>query len=551
MLFDNIHQFESNTALITDDGASITYKELLAKIKEFQRQIGVDKKLIFIEVTNNSHSIIAYLACVMANHPILLLNPDSKAQNKHVIDLYQPNLVIACDDQIRVKQLHSQPIPLHAELAILLSTSGSTGSPKLVKISTKGIFENTHAICQYLNLTQNDRAITSLRFNYSYGLSIINAHLHVGASIFLTNSSITDNVFWQYFAQHEITSFSGVPYSFELIKRQNINLFEFKHLRYLTQAGGKLAPELVKYFAQHGKRKNIDFFVMYGQTEASPRISYLPPKFAIDHPDCIGISLLNGELQIIDEYGKPILLPDQQGELRYRGPNVMMGYANNREDLADKEPIEWLYTGDIAIRNEENLFKIVGRISRFVKPFGIRINLDDIQRALSKQGITAAVASCNEEIIIAIESLTSNLSSAEILTILNNEYKIPQASFKIYLLDKIPTLSNDKFDYLSVSKLLPSEKNIQEKRGIKALFKIFAEEFLSTLGYKKPLWTDLISLFSFYFPDRNIDFNSSFVGLSGDSLQYVSVSLELENYLDILPQDWHNLTIQTLEGMKR
>jgi len=549
MLFDNLYKHELKDALITEKGERIKYGELLAKIK--QVKLGEARKLVFIYVENNVSSIIAYIACIQSNHPVLLLNPDSREQNQDITDLYQPNIIINCvNDQLMIENVHDKFIDMHPELSVLLSTSGSTGSPKLVKLSKSNISANTDAICQYLELTDSDRAITTLKFNYSYGLSIINAHLNVGGSIFLTDISITDKSFWAYFFKYNITSFSGVPYSYELLRRQEIDFSSFQSLRYLTQAGGRLAPELVKHFSQQGSNGKFDFFVMYGQTEASPRISYLPAKYIHEYSDCIGMAIPNGELQIVDVNNNQISSTKQQGELRYKGPNVMMGYAYHTKDLATKESIEWLYTGDIAVKNAQGLFKLVGRVSRFVKPYGVRISLDDIQADLSAQNMLVGVTSVEEHIVIAIESVMNNFSKAEITAILSEKYKIPESSFQVYLVEGIPTLSNGKINYHAIKNLTTTDLT-SETRGLRTFFKLFAEEFLTAIGNKKHTWSNLIELFIFYFPNEKIGFDSTFSSLSGDSLQYVSVSLEIESYLGLLPAQWHIKSIEELEGMRK
>lgn len=550
MLFDDLTLFESNIALITDTGEQLTYGELFQKVEFAQQKLGDGRKLVFIYVDNNINSIVAYIACVTANHPVLLLNPDSEPSTQSVTDAYTPNIIIHCtDNNLLIQHQNQNPIELHPELAILLSTSGSTGSPKLVKLSKENITSNTAAICKYLNLSDNDRAITTLKINYSYGLSIVNAHLDVGASVVLTNASTTDSDFWQHFSTHAVTSFSGVPYHFEMLHRQGRDLKQFPMLRYVTQAGGKLSPELVKQFAKQGALADFEFFVMYGQTEASPRISFLPPQWADEHPDCIGVAVPQGELQIIDSNGRQIVSKNQEGELRYRGPNVMMGYASEKGDLATKKDIAWLNTGDIATRNERNLFKIVGRKSRFVKIYGVRMSLDDLQNNLNAQGFATGVTNVDEKVIVAVESQQDLGDGPKVIRFLSEKFDLPATTIEVIIVTQLPKLANGKIDHSAIKSLF-AHQHLPGKKGMATFGRLWLEEFLNLTGIERYQWSTLLELFAFHFPDDTININTTFNCLSGDSLRYVTFSLDLETYLGALPYEWHLKTITELEVLR-
>lgn len=532
MLFDDLTLFESNIALISDSGEQVTYGDLLRRVESVRQYLGDGRKLVFIYIDNNVNSIVAYIACVTADHPVLLLSSDNESQMQSATNAYTPNVIIHCtDDDLMMQHQHQSPIELHPELALLLSTSGSTGSPKLVKLSKENITSNTADICSYLKISQSDRAITTLKLNYSYGMSIINTHLNVGASVVLTNTSIADAEFWLRFSAHEITSFSGVPYHFEMLHRQGRNLMEFPKLRYATQAGGKLSPELVQQFAKQGARANFEFFVMYGQTEASPRMSFLPPQWADKYPDCIGIPVHHGELQLIDTDGHQLVADNQEGELCYRGPNVMIGYANETGDLATKEDIPWLNTGDIAIRNEHNLFKIVGRKSRFVKLFGIRVSLDDLQNSLNAAGLTSGVTNVDEKVIVAIESIQNLDDSSKVLDLLSEQFNLPDTAIEVIPVAQIPKLTTGKTDHNAIRSMF-AEQNLPAKRETATYWGLWLEEFLSLTGIKPYQWSTLIELFASHFPGEAIEAGTTFNNLSGDSLQYVTFSLDLETYLE-------------------
>ena len=198
------------------------------------------------------------------------------------------------------------PPAMHPDLALLLTTSGSTGSPKLVRQSRRNIESNARAIVRYLEIGEEERAITTLPMNYTYGLSIVQSHLLAGASLILTGRSVVEPEFWALFREREATSFGGVPYTYEILKRVGFFGMELPSLRYFTQAGGKLPPELhetcARYADAHGKR----FYVMYGQTEATARMGYLPWERALEKRGCMGIAIPGGRFTLLDVDGAAI-----------------------------------------------------------------------------------------------------------------------------------------------------------------------------------------------------------------------------------------------------
>ena len=273
----------------------------------------------------------------------------------------------------------------HPDLALLLSTSGSTGSPKLVRLSYENLLSNTMSICEYLKIIRADRPITTLPMNYSYGLSVINTHLYAGASIILTDQSYAQKTFWDLFKKNSATSFSGVPYTYEILKRIHFERMELPSLKCMTQAGGKLSEELQRFFAEYAIKRNIDFYVMYGQTEATARMSYLAPKLAMEKLGSIGKAIPRGRFEIRDDQNNIINQPGVKGNLFYCGTNVFMGYADSINDLC-KENLHngLLDTGDLAEYDNDNFLYIKGRKKRFIKIYGNRVNL-----SLRKSGISS------------------------------------------------------------------------------------------------------------------------------------------------------------------
>ena len=234
--------------------------------------------------------------------------------------------------------------------------------------------------------------------SYCYGLSVIHSHLLCGAGLILTDHSVTDDEFWELFRRHRGTAFAGVPYTFELLERVGFDTKDLPDLRYLTQAGGRMPPERVRRFAELAQRQGWDLFVMYGATEATARMAYLPPELAASRPTTIGRPIPGGSFTIEPLDG---WTDDAVGELIYRGPNVMMGYAHGPADLALGKTVDTLHTGDIARRGPDGLYEVIGRSSRFVKLYGLRIDLQRVEAALREHGVTAFCADDDDRLVVA------------------------------------------------------------------------------------------------------------------------------------------------------
>jgi len=294
---------------------------------------------------------------------------------------------------------------LHPDLALMLSTSGSTGSSKYVRLTRRNIWANAASIASYLGLTADELPITTLPPNYSYGLSVLHSHVWVGAGLAVTSKGFFDRGFWSFLRNVQATSMAGVPYHYEMLKKLRFTKMELPSLRTLTQAGGRMAPELTREFAAHCSSRGMRFFTMYGQTEAAPRMSYVPAAQALEKAGSAGVPVPNGSFELLGEYGEPISAPNTTGELVYRGQNVCMGYAESRVDLLlGDENQGILHTGDLAQRDEDGYYYIVGRKKRFIKLFGNRINLQEIEQHLAALGQVAACSGFDDELQVYVES---------------------------------------------------------------------------------------------------------------------------------------------------
>ena len=447
----DLEKFGSRTALLAPDGLSLSYRELAARCDQLACRFRNRRQLLVVETRNDFDSIIAYLAALRQEMPVMLLdaalNPQLKAQ---ILDRYQPELLWQKTgpsyELIRRQAVANEPNP---KLALLLSTSGSTGSPKAVRLSADNIHSNAMSISHYLSLHESETAITLLPLHYSYGLSILNSHLAVGAQIVVQQHSVVDKNFWQLMHTHEVTSLSGVPFVYETLRKLRFSTMQLPHLRTLTQAGGRLAPGLVEEFAQLSRQRNWQFFVMYGQTEASARISYLSPELVLSKPSSIGKAIPGGTLFLQDENSQEIRQPEIAGELVYSGGNVMLGYAEKRADLLRGDELQGvLKTGDIARYDQDGDFYIVGRKKRFIKLFGQRFSLDEVENRLRQNGVAAACCGHDDLLQVYVEG---TCNPADLRKTLAEDYRIYSRAIQVIPVAQLPKTSSGKVDYRELS----------------------------------------------------------------------------------------------------
>lgn len=369
-------------AVVSDDGRKLTYSELANACDKWAGNVP-RRALVFLLVKNNLNSLIAYVGAVRNGIVPLMLDADINHDLlDRFLDAYRPLAIYNGKEDCWTKVNENSP-PLNDELALLLTTSGSTGSPKLVRQSYKNIEANTASIIEYLKLDETEKAITTLPMNYTYGLSIINSHLNCGATMLMTARGIMERDFWTFFNEHGATSFGGVPYTYEMLDRLMFFRRKLPSLRTMTQAGGKILVPLHEKFAKYAAENGKNFVVMYGQCEATARMSYLPPERALDKIGSMGVAIPGGKFSLIDVDGKEITEPEVTGELVYKGDNVTLGYAESAGDLVKgDERGGVLITGDMAKFDVDGFYYIVGRKKRFLKIFGNRVNLDETERLI-------------------------------------------------------------------------------------------------------------------------------------------------------------------------
>ncbi len=414
--FNDLECFSKSTVFSTK-AEKITYGSLLKDIEEFSIHFK-GRNLAFLLCENSIESVLGYLTCLRTGVvPLLMGNSIDEELLNDLITTYKPNFIWASQNlglsndywrvihsnrsyQLFESTTHFQH-SFHPDLGLLLMTSGSTGSQVLVRISYTNLVENALSISNSLSISEQDIPITTLPMNYTYGLSIINSHLLNGCQIVLTEDSILSKDFWELIYANGVTSFGGVPYTYQMLRRLGFEKMSLSNITKLTQAGGKLDLNHIKYFAEACDAKGIQFFVMYGQTEATARMSCLPSKDAIRKAGSIGIPISNGSFYLVGDTGKTISLSDEVGELYYKGPNVSMGYAYSSFDFSKgDENGGVIATGDLAKMDEEGYYYIVGRKKRFIKIFGNRISLDEVENISQKVGFSCVCTGVDDKLII-------------------------------------------------------------------------------------------------------------------------------------------------------
>lgn len=514
-------------AAIFTNTVVISYRELAERVGDLASRLGTERRLVALTAANDVDSLVAYLASMAAGHPLILLPGDKPSAMESIIESYDPDVLLRSGDG-RVVMEERRPgtsHELHPELALLLSTSGSTGSPKLVRLSHANLQSNAESIAEYLGISPDDRAATTLPMSYCYGLSVINSHLLRGAGLVLTDLSVVDPCFWELFRNRGGTAFAAVPYTFELLERVGFAEMELPALRYVTQAGGRLAPASVRRFAEIGRRKGWDLFVMYGQTEATARMAYLPPDLAATVPGAVGVAVPGGSFRIDHVAGL------EHGELVYTGPNVMLGYAESPADLAAGRTITELRTGDLARKHPVGVYEVVGRLSRFVKIVGLRVDLGQVERSLARIGVPAAAAGTDDGIVVAVEGDHDTRLLGKVLA---EDMGLPRGSLKLHTVQQLPRLGTGKLDYQSVLALSAPEGGPAEPAPAPGLATAGG-------GSVREIFQDALEL-------DDIADGDTFVSLGGDSLSYVAASVRLEQTLGHLPKDWHVTPVRALEG---
>ena len=384
----------------------ISYRDLYMSYNHLARwineMVGTDKHIILLSV-NNLFFVKMYLAIIKSGNICIPLDPGIEKENyRYIHELTEPKLIFLTREVEKRLELNSDQawypdtLPSSAEnytdeipgsefdrerCAEIIFTSGSTGKPKGVMISHKNLIANTSSIVEYLQLTSDDRMLVVLPFYYCYGLSLLHTHLRVGGSIVFNNSFIFLGGVLKSLIDYKCTGFAGVPSHFQILLRKSDSFKQtsFPDLKYVTQAGGKLAPVFIDEFRQ--AHPEVRFIVMYGQTEATARLSWLPPEVYDRRKGSMGKGIPGVELKVVNEKGEPIK-PGETGEVIARGDNIMMGYFADEEGTKNAIRNGWLYTGDLGTVDEDGYIYLTARSKEIIKVRGKRISPKEIEAVI-------------------------------------------------------------------------------------------------------------------------------------------------------------------------
>lgn len=441
-----------SVAAIDSEGGLLTYGEL----REFAGHLEKTKparSLLFLLVENNVGGIAWTIGNICAGNVPLILNAHlDEGLYNCLFELYQPPYVcvpesmadrfpyttVVTSHGYTLMQTGKEACAMSEDLSHLLPTSGSTGSPKLVRHKYENIEASALNISTFFELTEADRPLMVLPLYYTMGLSMVFSHLYVGATVLITKLSMTDRNFWRFMKEERATSFTGVPYSFEILNLMRFFRMDLPDLKLLTQGGGGMPKELNLKFAEFCRDNGKQWIATYGQSECTARMAWLPAKWAIEKVGSIGIAVPNGELSLIDMDGNLITTPNTEGEMCYRGRNVTMGYARKRGDLLlGDERHGFIRTGDLAYFDEDGCYYIVGRMGRFLKLFGMRVGLDECERIIKGKftGVECACVGTDEKMLVY---LTDEKYKNEVKDELVARLKLVASSFEVRIIPEIP-----------------------------------------------------------------------------------------------------------------
>ena len=503
----------------------VTFGELAARVARRQDELALaERSLVVLKASNSIEFVTTYLAVLAGDHVPLLAGDHAE----QLATTWAADALVDVDgDELHVmRRPGAAERVLHPELALLLSTSGSTGSPKLVRLSHANILSNAAAIASYLGLTAADRGITTLPLHYCYGLSVLHSHLLVGGSIVTLTASVVDPCFAAAMRRHEVTNVAGVPHTYELLEHAGPELVHVPSLRFMTQAGGRLRPDRVQEWLARtravGRRalRHVRADRGHGAHGVPPARGGLPSppgdreadprrraRAATRSPGC----------------------PTASASSCTAAPTSCSATRHRRPDLARGAELDELATGDLArFHADAGVFEIVGRRSRFVKPFGLRVDLDAVEADLASAGIDSVVAGDDERIVVCAPSARSDDVRRRVADLTG----LPLGSVHVDTL-AVPRTPAGKVDYEGV---------LRRRAGDSG-------DGIAPSSGEQP--SSVAAVYGTVLGRSNVSTDSTFVSLGGDSLSYVECSVRLERLLGHLPRDWHLTPVAELEAVEQ
>ncbi|WP_027942462.1 AMP-binding protein [Amycolatopsis taiwanensis] len=444
-------------------GRALEGTELTGEIaREADALAALPPGAVFLRAGLDLPSVLRYLGAFSSGRAVALLDSALGAETlTRLLDRFRPAALLCAPgeeppfgyvvkDDHWVRTDDDTAAPVHPDLAVLLFTSGSTGTPRLVRLSRTAMLSNARAIADALCLGRDDVAPTSLPLHYSYGLSVLNSHLIRGATVVVEPSGLLGRGFWDAVDEYGCTSLAAVPHHYELLRGLNFEPARYPRLRTLTQAGGKLRAELITEFTRKMHGVGGRLYVMYGQTEASPRMSTMPAERLAEKPDSVGPALPGGKFSIRHNDGSETTHPKITGEVVYRGPNVMMGYAEHGAQLAlGDEAGGVLSTGDLGYLDEEGFLFVAGRLNRMGSVFGNRMSLDDLEQAVRATGLgidVVAAVPADDKVVLFAEGAAKGVCKLA-SNALADRLHLHSSGFDVRPIASIPLLTSGKIDY--------------------------------------------------------------------------------------------------------
>lgn len=464
MIFDIDKKDEVSIAIIDDSGSTLTYSQLAGNIHEISSVLQ-ERELIFCLCENKAASLLGFLSfydhkdvCLLLSshidrellqslqatyHPSYFWMPESLISEFGYSVVYNTMGYCLC------KTGDSAP-QMHPELSMLMTTSGTTGSPKLVRHKYGNIESNAKNVAKVFSWTTFDKGIIDLPMQYTMGLNVITSHLYAGATILLLESNVLSPKYWKFIKEHKATDFTGVPYSYEILSKLRFQKMDLPDLYTLAVGGGKLSDSQFAAFANYAKDKEKRFFATFGTTETSARLAFLPPHEAVSHVGSIGTAIPEGSLSLIDEEGNEITSVNVEGELKYEGPNVTMGYGECVEDLMKNDEFCGTYfTGDIAKKDIDGYFYIVGRKKRFLKLFGLRVSLDQCEKIIKDSLSIECACTGNDQLMVIY--ITNDSQKEKVKKLISEKTGLIPKSFVVKIIDTIPRFESGKINYKSLN----------------------------------------------------------------------------------------------------
>lgn len=451
---------QGKVALIDNEGCTLTYGELSQIMKMIEEHVEM-RTIIFMLCKNTVGSVAGYLGFVESGAVPLTLNSKIDSELlENLLAVYTPAYLWVpkedADKYSYVEVYHllgyvllktGYPVyPINEQLQLLMTTSGSTGSPKLVRYKKGNLEANAKNVALAFGWTKDERAICDLGMQYTMGLNVINTHIYVGATLLLTTYNLFSGEFWDYIREQKGTNFTGVPFSYDILDRLRFERMDLPYLTTLSQGGGKLTDDKFKQLAEYAQRTGKRFIASFGTTETAARIACLPAELAVTKTGSIGKSIPEGELFLIDSTGRVIEDVVAEGEMCYKGPNVTMGYALCKEDLLKDDEFCGVYhTGDLARRDEDGCYFVTGRLSRFLKLLSYRVSLDQTEQIIQQQfGMECACSGTDAGMNIYV---TDGTKTNEIMEFISNKLGLYKSLFRVFVINEIIRNDSGKIQY--------------------------------------------------------------------------------------------------------